>query len=81
MVFKQKDRERIAEMLLANGVNTNVTDKGGKMPIHLAARKSFRNVVESLVKSGANVNVADEDGRTPLHMVALNRKGIVSYFQ
>lgn len=73
----RKDREKIAEMLLANGVHTNVTDKGGKTPVIIAARKLYKNVVASLVKDGADVNLADEDGRTPLHMVALNRKGIV----
>lgn len=35
----QKDQEKIAEMLLENGVNTNVTDKGGKKVILNAARR------------------------------------------
>uniref|UniRef100_A0A8D8YWX2 Ankyrin-1 n=1 Tax=Cacopsylla melanoneura TaxID=428564 RepID=A0A8D8YWX2_9HEMI len=57
-------------LLLNSGSNVNVSDKNGKMPIHVAAEKGYVEILECLLKHGSTVDpkiISDSQiGLTPL---------------
>ncbi|MBS1829215.1 MAG: ankyrin repeat domain-containing protein [Acidobacteria bacterium] len=70
----------VVELLLAIGVDANVTDRGGHTPLYAVANEcgapSGPDVVRALVRAGADSNACGGVTRaTPLHMAA--RRGFV----
>lgn len=63
-------------LLLDAKANCNITDKNGKMPIHIAAEKGHTEITELLLKKDALVNEKitsdSQKGLTPLHLAVLN---------
>jgi ankyrin repeat protein len=59
---------RIAEKLLAFGVDVNAQNDNGTTPLHLAVRYNELGLVNWLLGNGADVNLRDYDRCTPLHM-------------
>jgi ankyrin repeat protein len=64
--------KEIAELLIAEGADVNVTDGGGDTPLHYAARDGQKEIAELLIAEGAGVNAMKIDGMTPLHYAAIN---------
>jgi ankyrin repeat protein len=61
---------KIAEMLIAKGVDLNARDGIGETPLHLAVRKGQEGVAELLISKGADINIQNNKGQTPLQMMA-----------
>ena len=61
----------IAEVLIQNGAQVNVTSSLGRTPIHFAAYKGHVGPVRVLLEHGADIHKRGLDGRTPLHDAAL----------
>ena len=60
-----KDAVRV---LLNTGSKPNVqTESDGSTPLHVAARRHFKEVVQILIEGGADPTKADWDGKTPLY--------------
>ncbi|VVC46233.1 DnaJ domain,Ankyrin repeat-containing domain,Ankyrin repeat [Cinara cedri] len=55
-----------------NAVDTNISDKDGVSPMHIAARYGRVDLMEILVEHGADVNVLDNKQRSPLDEAADN---------
>ena len=59
---------KVVSLLLRCGADSNLSDRGGRMPLHWASGHGFVDVVRVLVEEGeAKVEVADKEGWTPLH--------------
>jgi ankyrin repeat protein len=70
------DIERCARLIKA-GANQE-GDATGVTPLHIAARKGFREVCELLIKDGPGlINAEDEEGNTPLHIAVLANRVLV----
>ena len=67
---------QVAEFLLENDVDINVTDDYGRTLLHYAAAAGQVAAVELLLEKRADINVTDEYGCTPLHWAA--REGQVA---
>jgi len=57
---------QMAQVLLDNGVDVNVTQTGGFTPLHEAANHGNIEMVRLLIHHGANKTARSDDGRTPL---------------
>ena len=54
--------------LLKRGSEPDVqTESDGSTPLHVAARRHFKDVVQILIDGGADPTMADWDGKTPLY--------------
>lgn len=65
----------VISLLIKHGMNPNIPNKAGEMPLHTAAHFSlFRpngaDCILALIACGANPNALDSDGNTPLHLLA-----------
>jgi ankyrin repeat protein len=54
------------DIMLAEGLDLNATDRNGRTALHGAALQGYDDVVAALVERGADLTVADGDGFTPL---------------
>lgn len=54
------------ELLIAQGIDLNLTDSEGCTPLHFAVCKELVDITELLVKAGADPNLKDNGGMTPL---------------
>ena len=54
------------------GADSNLANKGGCTPLHLAAISNNEDIVKLLINKGANPNVADMNGKTPIHFTEIN---------
>ena len=54
------------DIMLAQGLDINATDRGGRTALHGAALQGYDTVVAALVERGADPTLADADGFTPL---------------
>lgn len=79
MAARDGDRNA-AGMLLAEGVEVNVTNKHGDTPLHWAALNGRRDMAEWLLTHGADVNAKANDGATPLHRAVLRSRNDVVEF-
>lgn len=57
----------MANVLIAQKVDLNVTDKEGNTAIHLAAASGSFEMVMLLLENGLNVNTHNKKGQTPLY--------------
>ena len=56
----------MVELLLENGAQPDLQDRGGQTPLSRAANKGNERMVELLLEHGAHPNLEDKDGQTPL---------------
>lgn len=64
------DHLRVAQYLLDNNVNVNVTINNGETPLTMAAFGGHKAMVELLLSHGADVNAKGGSGETALHQTA-----------
>jgi ankyrin repeat protein len=56
----------MADLLIGNGANVNVTNNNGATPLMLASEFGHTGMVRSLLAHGANVHLKANDGQTAL---------------
>lgn len=65
----------MANLLIRNGANVNLTDNDSRTALHLAAvwgvYKNSENIADLIIKKGANLSLVDNDGKTALHWAAM----------
>ncbi|OQB68781.1 MAG: Phosphocholine transferase AnkX [Spirochaetes bacterium ADurb.Bin133] len=64
--YKLPPIDDMVKLLLDNGADLNIYDKGKDGPLHCAAMYNQPEAVKLLVQNGADVNVKGNYGRTPL---------------
>ena len=64
----ESDRDDIASVLLARGVEAEALDWQGNTPLHVAVACSAFRVAKLLIKYGANIEALDSGGRSPLEI-------------
>ena len=62
----------VAELLVKNGANVNVTDLWKFTPLHEAAAKGKYDIVKLLLQHKADPSKKNRDGHTPLDLVKDN---------
>ena len=60
-----------AELLVKRGARTNVADRFGNTPLHMAARTGFTRAMDFLLRRGAKPSPKNRYGETPLHLAAV----------
>ncbi len=58
----------IAEMLINNGANVNMTSNSGSTPLHIAVDQGNVSLAEFLISKEADVNAKNAAGLTPLNL-------------
>ena len=67
---KNKDINRVQQLLAINETNVNQKNGFGITPLHEAARDNRFEIAELLIKHGAEINAKEQDKWTPLHLAA-----------
>jgi hypothetical protein len=60
----------MVERLLAAGADIDVSNRWGRTPLHVAARRGCARVARLLLDAGADPNAVTAEGWTPLHVAA-----------
>ena len=68
MARRREGMTAVAEALLSGGAPSEVWNRYGNTPLHLAAETGALDVVTALVEAGADLSVRDVDWNTPLHL-------------
>ena len=58
----------IVRMLLKNGAQPNVRERGGYTPLHTAAANGDVESIQLLILAGADLHLQSEDGKRPLDL-------------
>lgn len=58
----------IVKMLLKNGAQPNVRERGGITPLHSAAANGDIESIQLLILAGADLHLRTDDGKLPLHL-------------
>ena len=58
----------IVRMLLKNGAQPNVRERGGNTPLHTAAANGDVESIQLLILAGADLHLQSEDGKRPLDL-------------
>ncbi len=66
----------IVSLLLANGANPNVPQRGGIVPLHQAAHNGDDDSIEALLVAGANRDVRSDDGRLPIDYASPDKRAL-----
>ena len=66
----EKGNVSLAKRLIDLGVNVNLGDHEGEMPLHFAVKKGSLEVVKKLVAAGADVNVCNKKMESPLYIAS-----------
>lgn len=66
----EKDHPKIAQFLIDQGANVNVSDEKNVTPLHLACQNGCLELVKLLVKKNVDVNAKTISGIAPLHIAA-----------
>ena len=61
-----KGQKQIAELLINEGADVNLSDDNGTTPLHFTALMADKRMAELLIAKGANINTKNDDGETPL---------------
>jgi tankyrase len=65
----------VARLLLESEADPNKPERGGKTPLHQAARHGYRELCEALIAAKADVGAIDTYKYTPLHQASANGHG------
>lgn len=65
-------RERIAEDLVARGIDLDAQDHSGKTALHLAIEEEHDEIAHLLLDNGARVDLTDDFGAEPLQRAVLD---------
>ncbi|HEY0455851.1 MAG TPA: ankyrin repeat domain-containing protein [Verrucomicrobiae bacterium] len=60
----------VAQILSTNPGALNITEDGGRTPLHVASARCCTNVIFILLEKGASVELKGKTGETPLHVAA-----------
>lgn len=66
--------DAIAQMLLAEAAEIEVTDMHGNHELHQACKNGLVKHAEHLLYYGAQINTQNINGNTPLHICAIQNK-------
>lgn len=64
------DVATVALILSTNPAALNITEDGGRGPLHVAAAHCCTNVIALLLQKGAKLELKGDRGETPLHVAA-----------
>ena len=67
---RNRDKERMENILAANIMNVNTRNGRGQTPLHMAISRGFTDGAKLLIAKGAEIDPKDNDGMTPLNMAA-----------
>ena len=59
---------QVARMLLKNGANPNVRERGGFTPLHAAADNGNVEIIQILIFAGADLKAKSDDGKLPIDL-------------
>lgn len=65
-----RQKVEIAQLLISNGADVNVTDPSSRTSVHLAVERNLPELIPLLAKNGAKLNTLDNVGWAPLHWAA-----------
>ncbi len=68
----EKRHEKVVELLLVKGADTDARDAFSATPLHYAVERGYKEMVELLIVNGAEVNAKDKWGYTPLYYAIWN---------
>ncbi len=57
-------------VISTNPAAINITEDGGRTPLHVASARCCTNLIEFLLKSGAKIELKGKTGETSLHVAA-----------
>lgn len=66
---------RIAEQLIAKGVNLNQQERNGQTPLHYAAQYKNEEVARMILEAGGDCNVRDNFNNNALWTAVFNARG------
>lgn len=58
----------IVKILLKNGAQPNVRERGGFTPLHIASANGDVESIQLLILAGADLHLRTDDGKLPLHL-------------
>ena len=58
----------VVRMLLKNGANPNVRERGGYTPLHAAAQNGNTEIIQHLIFAGADLQIRSDDGKLALDL-------------
>ena len=64
------DVNTVSAILATNMTALNITEDGGRGPLHVAAARCCTNVMVLLIEKGAKLELKGKTGETPLHVAA-----------
>jgi ankyrin repeat protein len=64
------DVNTVSAILATNKAALNITEDGGRSPLHVAAAHCCTNVMVLLIEKGAKLELRGKTGETPLHVAA-----------
>ena len=66
-------REVVSRLLQHGGADIHAVDRGGRTPLHYAAKRGRDDLVRLLINKGADIHVQDNYGYTPLQLASPRR--------
>ena len=60
----------VISILATNPAALNITEDGGRGPLHVASARCCTNVIALLLQKGADLELKGKTGETPLHVAA-----------
>ena len=70
MLVCRNGNERMADMLIQNGVDLAVKGNMGWTALHFAAALGHKNIFETLTEHGGDLKAVSNEGKSPLHVTA-----------
>lgn len=64
------DAVTVALILSTNPAALNLTEDGGRSPLHVASARCCTNVISLLLQKGARLEFKGKTGETPIHVAA-----------
>lgn len=64
------DHRDIVELLISQGMASDIRDGNGSTPLHLAVQSRNGDIARLLIDKGADIDARDYSGRTPLHIAS-----------
>ncbi|XP_030753365.1 85/88 kDa calcium-independent phospholipase A2 isoform X2 [Sitophilus oryzae] len=79
-VMVERNRLSCAVALLSRQAKSNLPDKDGNRPIHLAVKCGFISILQALIVFGADLDVLNYAGESPRHMITKDQENKILYY-